>query len=108
MDTGMGGMDFGTVDAVAGQVAGNLAVSEATIADLGYLRAQLAAAEVPFLLVRDRDHRLVLAADAAHRAMVRRVTAAAGPAGVVGDPGPPPPGGPARGAGRRVARLPVR
>ncbi|BAD59720.1 hypothetical protein NFA_48680 [Nocardia farcinica IFM 10152] len=83
MDTGMGGMDFGTVDAVAGQVAGNLAVSEATIADLGYLRAQLAAAEVPFLLVRDRDHRLVLAADAAHRAMVRRVTAAAAAAGFV-------------------------
>ncbi|MEU2252889.1 stealth family protein [Nocardia xishanensis] len=61
--------------------AGNLAVSAAMIDDLGYLRGQLAAAEIPFLLVRDCGHRLILAADAAHRAMVRRVTDAARAAG---------------------------
>ncbi|MEV6429260.1 stealth family protein [Nocardia sp. NPDC051463] len=57
--------------------AGNLLVSTTLIDDLGYLRAELVAAEVPFLLVRDCGHRLVLAADAAHRAMVQRVIATA-------------------------------
>ncbi|MFF0529137.1 stealth family protein [Nocardia amikacinitolerans] len=79
-----GGWDPGTArvgyDTVA-IAAANLAVSEAAIADLGYLRGQLAAAEVPFLLIRDSGHRLILAADAAHRGMVRRVTDAARAAG---------------------------
>ncbi|MEU7631426.1 stealth family protein [Nocardia sp. NPDC049220] len=66
---------------VARQTVGNLAVSTAMIEDLGYLRAELAAAEVPFLLVRDSADRLVLAADAAHHPMVRRVVAAAVSAG---------------------------
>ncbi|MEV0245040.1 stealth family protein [Nocardia sp. NPDC050712] len=59
------------------QLAGNLAASQATIDDLAYLRTELAAAEVPFVLIRDSGHRLGLAADAAHQAMVRRVTATA-------------------------------
>ncbi|WP_246002816.1 stealth family protein [Nocardia tenerifensis] len=66
---------------VSRPMAGNLVVWASMIEDLGYLRAALAAAEVPFLLVRDRGHRLVLAADAAHRPMVRRVTAGAVAAG---------------------------
>lgn len=66
----MGSVESGTV---VRPMAGNLAISEAMKTDLGYLRAQLAAAEVPFLLVRDCGHRLVLAADAAHQAMVQRV-----------------------------------
>ncbi|WP_425297643.1 stealth family protein [Nocardia asiatica] len=76
-----GTVNSGAVEMVTRRMAGNLAVSVATIEDLGYLRAELAAAEVPFLLVRDSGHRLVLAADAAHRPMVRRVTAAAMSAG---------------------------
>ncbi|QIS06172.1 exopolysaccharide phosphotransferase [Nocardia brasiliensis] len=77
----MGAVNSGAIEMATPPLAGNLAVSEAMIADLGYLRSELAAAEVPFLLVRDRDHRLVLAADAAHHSMVRRVTAAALTAG---------------------------
>ncbi|WP_431956824.1 stealth family protein [Nocardia lijiangensis] len=79
-----GGWDSGTArmgyDTVA-IAAGNLTVSEAAIADLGYLRGQLAAAEVPFLLIRSGGQRLILAADAAHLGMVRRVTEAALAAG---------------------------
>ncbi|MBF6300864.1 stealth family protein [Nocardia amamiensis] len=75
------GVNAGAVEMVTRPMAGNLAVSAAMIGDLGYLREELAAAEVPFLLVRDSGHRLVLAADAAHRPMVRRVTAAAVAAG---------------------------
>lgn len=71
----------GAVEMVIRPTAGNLLVSTALIDDLGYLRAELAAAEVPFLLVRDCGHRLVLAADAAHRTMVQRVTATAIAAG---------------------------
>ncbi|MGW0245401.1 stealth family protein [Nocardia goodfellowii] len=65
----------------AALTAGNLMVSEAMIEDLAYLRSELAAAEVPFLLIRDSGHRLALATDAAHHAMVRRVTANAVAAG---------------------------
>ncbi|WP_084494985.1 stealth family protein [Nocardia shimofusensis] len=64
-----------------GPVAGNLVYSQAAVADLIWLREQLDAAGVPFLLVRDRDHRLILAADAAHREIADRVTAAAPAAG---------------------------
>ncbi|WP_040842108.1 stealth family protein [Nocardia brevicatena] len=77
----MGAMNSGAVEIRTWTTAGNLAVSAAMIEDLGYLRAELAAAEVPFLLVRGSGHQLVLAADAAHCAMVHRVTAAAVSAG---------------------------
>lgn len=82
IESGTARVGFGTV----GALAGNLAVAEATVADLGYLRGQLAAAEVPFLLVRDTGHRLILAADAAHRAMVARVTESAEAAGFACEP----------------------
>ncbi|MFI7668027.1 stealth family protein [Nocardia sp. NPDC049526] len=71
----------GAVDMVAWPTAGNLVVSPAMLDDLGYLRGELAAAEVPFLLIRDGGHRLALAADAAHQTMVRRVAATAIAAG---------------------------
>ncbi|WP_040798267.1 stealth family protein [Nocardia higoensis] len=71
-----------------GPVAGNLAYSQAAVADLIWLREQLAAAAVPFLLVRDHDHRLILAADAAHREIADRVTAAAMAAGFFCDIAP--------------------
>ncbi|WP_433659210.1 stealth family protein [Nocardia sp. CA-128927] len=78
-------MDMGAVnpgvEMVTRPMAGNLVVSTSMIDDLGYLRSELAAAEVPFLLVRDRGQRLVLAADASHHLMVRRVTAGAVAAG---------------------------
>lgn len=77
----IGAVNWGTVDAARAPSAGNLAVSTAVIEDLGYLRAELAAAEVPFLLVRDSRSRLLLAADAAQQAMVRRVAATAVAAG---------------------------
>lgn len=70
-----------TVDIATHRTAANLDVSAATLADLVHLRTELAAAEVPFLLVRDRDHRMILAADAAHAGMVERVVAAASAAG---------------------------
>ncbi|MCP9623007.1 stealth family protein [Nocardia otitidiscaviarum] len=66
---------------VARSTAANLAVSTAVVDDLRYLRAELMAAELPFLLVRDCDHRLVLAVDAVHRAALRRVLGAAMVAG---------------------------
>ncbi|MEV0299322.1 stealth family protein [Nocardia sp. NPDC050710] len=66
---------------VARPTASNLVVSDTMSTDLGYLRAELAVAEIPFLLVRDCGHRLVLAVDAAHRTMVQRVLAAAQAAG---------------------------
>ncbi|RDI66799.1 stealth family protein [Nocardia pseudobrasiliensis] len=59
----------------------NLAVSTAVVDDLRYLRAELTAADAPFLLVRDSDHRLVLAVDSAHRPALRRVLGAAVVAG---------------------------
>ncbi|MFI9508789.1 stealth family protein [Nocardia sp. NPDC052566] len=77
----MGAWVSGMIDTVVRPTAGNLVVSEAMIEDLGYLRGELAAAEVPFLLVRDCGHRLALATDATNRAMVRRVIAAATAAG---------------------------
>ncbi|WP_433635030.1 stealth family protein [Nocardia sp. CA-120079] len=77
----MGARNSGAVDMVAWPTAGNLVVSPAMLDDLSYLRGELAAAEVPFLLIRDGGHRLALAADAAHRTMVRRVTATAIAAG---------------------------
>lgn len=73
--------DITPIPIAAHRTAGNLAVSDATLADLVHLRTELAAAEVPFLLVRDRDHRMILAADAAHGAMVERVVSSAGAAG---------------------------
>ena len=77
----MGVINSGAVEIRARTTAENLAVSAATIKDLGYLRAELAAAEVPFLLVRGSGHQPVLAVDATHSAMVHRVTAAAVSAG---------------------------
>ncbi|WP_028477691.1 stealth family protein [Nocardia sp. CNY236] len=73
--------DSGAIEVVTRPTVSNLAVSAATIDDLGYLRAELAAAEVPFLLVRDGGQRVVLAADAAYRPIVRRVIATAMSAG---------------------------
>ncbi|MBB5912698.1 hypothetical protein BJY24_001565 [Nocardia transvalensis] len=58
-------------------VAANLAVSAAVDADLRYLRAELEAAEVPFLLVRGGGQRMVLAVDSAYRGALRRVLGAA-------------------------------
>ncbi|WP_306361144.1 stealth family protein [Nocardia sp. CC227C] len=66
---------------VARATAANLAVSTTVVDDLRYLRAELTAADLPFLLVRDCDHRLVLAVDAAHRSALRRVLGAAMMAG---------------------------
>ncbi|MBF6131584.1 stealth family protein [Nocardia otitidiscaviarum] len=79
VDTGAGQPE--TVEMVARSTAANLAVSTAVVDDLRYLRAELMAAELPFLLVRDCDHRLVLAVDAVHRAALRRVLGAAMVAG---------------------------
>ncbi|MFC9893693.1 stealth family protein [Nocardia sp. NPDC127579] len=76
----MGAVNPGLLPGTA-QPAGNLTAAQVTIDDLAYLRSELTAAEVPFLLLRDTGHRLGLAADAAHRAMVRRVTAAASATG---------------------------
>nr|WP_245719971.1 stealth family protein [Nocardia uniformis] len=64
-------------------VAANLAVSTAVMDDLRYLRAELMAADLPFLLVRDSAHRMVLAVDAKHRSALRRVLGAALVAGFV-------------------------
>ncbi|MEU0543837.1 stealth family protein [Nocardia sp. NPDC005978] len=61
--------------------AANAAVSAAVIDDLRYLRGEMALAEMPYLLVRDAAHRLVLAVDSAHRAALRRVLGAAMVAG---------------------------
>ncbi|WP_067697853.1 stealth family protein [Nocardia jejuensis] len=66
-----------TVEIVSGSVAANLVVSAAVIDDLRYLRAELTQLEVPYLLVRDSAHRLVLAVDNTYRAAVRRVLGAA-------------------------------
>lgn len=68
-----------------GPVAGNLVYSQAVVADLIWLREQFDAAGVPFLLIRDRDHRLILAADASHREITDRLTAAAQAAGFLCD-----------------------
>lgn len=59
----------------------NLAVSAAVVDDLRYLRAEFAAQDVSYLLVRDSSHRLVLAVDSAHRPALRRVLGAAMVAG---------------------------
>ncbi|HLS76439.1 MAG TPA: stealth conserved region 3 domain-containing protein [Nocardia sp.] len=64
-----------------GPVVRNLAYSQAALADLVWLREQLTDAGVPFLLVRNDEPRPVLAADAAHRDVADRVTAAALTAG---------------------------
>lgn len=71
----------GAVEMVSSATVANLVVSAAVIDDLRYLRAELTAAEVSFLLVRDADHRLVLAVDSTHRAALRRVLGAAMVAG---------------------------
>ncbi|RJO75904.1 exopolysaccharide phosphotransferase [Nocardia panacis] len=67
------GVNSAAAERVSRPVAGNLLVSAAVLADLGYLRRELATAEVSYLLVRDSGHRLVLAADAAQSAMIGRV-----------------------------------
>ncbi|WP_460696188.1 stealth family protein [Nocardia thraciensis] len=72
---------MGTTGRAGGGAVANMAVSTAVVDDLRYLRAELLGAEVPFLLVRDSDHRLVLAVDAAHRGALRRVLGAAVVAG---------------------------
>lgn len=77
----MGAAHSRTVGTVARSTTRNLVASEAMVADLIYLRGELATAEVPFLLVRDNEHRLVLAVDAAHRTMAQRVLTAALSAG---------------------------
>ncbi|MFI5782764.1 stealth family protein [Nocardia sp. NPDC051570] len=69
--------DSGAVMTKFDAVVANLAVSAAVVDDLRYLRAELTAADVAFLLVRDSDHRLVLAVDSAHRPALRRVLGAA-------------------------------
>ncbi|MFI6868404.1 stealth family protein [Nocardia sp. NPDC050406] len=79
VDMGVGQPD--AVEMVARSTVANLTVSTAVVEDLRYLRAELIAAELPFLLVRDADHRLVLAVDAKHRAALRRVLGAAMVAG---------------------------
>lgn len=66
---------------VGGASVANLVASDAVIDDLRYLRGELSAAEVPYLLVRDSDHRLVLAVDTSHRGALRRVLGAAVVAG---------------------------
>ncbi|MRH86788.1 exopolysaccharide phosphotransferase [Nocardia sp. SYP-A9097] len=68
---------------VGGASVANLVASDAVIDDLRYLRGELTMAEVPYLLVRDSDHRLVLAVDTAHRAALRRVLGAAMVAGFI-------------------------
>lgn len=72
-----------TVGMAARSIAANLAVSTAVVDDLRYLRAELMAADLPFLLVRDSAHRLVFAVDAKHRSALRRVLGAALVAGFV-------------------------
>lgn len=64
-----------------GAAVANMAVSTAVVDDLRYLRAELTAADTPFLLLRDADHHLRLAVDATHRAELRRVLGAAMVAG---------------------------
>ncbi|MFB7722395.1 stealth family protein [Nocardia sp. NPDC056100] len=82
MDMGSGQQpDMGTW--TPGASVANLGTSSAVLDDLRHLRAEMIAAEVPYLLVRDSDHRLVLAVDAAHRAALRRVLGAAMVAGFI-------------------------
>ncbi len=69
--------EFETVETAGPATVANLAVSTAVLDDLRYLRAELVAAELPYLLVRDGDHGLALAVDAAYRAQLRRVLGAA-------------------------------
>ncbi|WP_307817885.1 stealth family protein [Nocardia acididurans] len=68
--------------AMVGQATvANLVVSTAVLDDLRHLRGEMAAAEVPYLLVRDASHRLVLAVDSVYRSALRRVLGAAMVAG---------------------------
>ncbi|MEV6767412.1 stealth family protein [Nocardia sp. NPDC051030] len=71
------------VDMVGGSVAANLVVSTAVIDDLRYLRGEMTASDVPYLLVRDSSHRLVLSVDSAYRSALRRVLGAAMMAGFI-------------------------
>ncbi|RDI52794.1 Stealth-like protein [Nocardia mexicana] len=72
---------MGTTGRAGGAAVANMAVSTAVVDDLRYLRGELMALEVSFLLVRDSDHRLVLAVDSACRGVLRRVLGAAMVAG---------------------------
>ncbi|WP_429427542.1 stealth family protein [Nocardia sp. GAS34] len=74
-------MEFDAVDMIGSAGVRNLAVSAAVVGDLRYLRAEFAALDVSYLLVRDSAHRLVLAVDSAHRTALRRVLGAAMVAG---------------------------
>lgn len=74
-------VEFGAVDMTGSAGVRNLAVSAAVVGDLRYLRAEFAAHDVSYLLVRDSAHRLVLAVDSAHRTALRRVLGAAMVAG---------------------------
>jgi len=74
-------VEFDAVDTTGSASVRNLAVSAAVVDDLRYLRAEFTAQEVPYLLVRDAAHRLVLAVDSACRAALRRVLGAAMVAG---------------------------
>jgi hypothetical protein len=73
--------EFDAVDMTGPAVVRNLAVSTAVVDDLRYLRAEFAAADVPYLLVRDAGHQLVLAVDSAYRTALRRVLGASMMAG---------------------------
>jgi hypothetical protein len=73
--------DADAVDMIGSAGVRNLAVSAAVVGDLRYLRAEFAAQDVSYLLVRDSAHRLVLAVDSAHRTALRRVLGAAMVAG---------------------------
>ncbi len=74
-------MEFDAVDMTGSAAVCNLAVSSAVIDDLRYLRAEFGVAEVSYLLVRDADHRLVLAVDSKYRTALRRVLGASMMAG---------------------------
>ncbi|WP_024800203.1 stealth family protein [Nocardia sp. BMG51109] len=73
--------EFEAVETAGSAAVANLAVSAAVVGDLRYLRAELAAAQIPFLLIRSSEHRLALAVDSTHRAALRRVLGAAVVAG---------------------------
>lgn len=77
VDFGSGQQQSDMVATVGGATVANLVASHAVIDDLRYLRGELTVAEVPYLLVRDSDHRLVLAVDTQYRAALRRVLGAA-------------------------------
>ncbi|MQY25102.1 Exopolysaccharide phosphotransferase CpsY [Nocardia sp. RB56] len=70
-------MDFDAMSAIGPAATTTATATAAVLDDLRWLRTELTAAEVPFLLVRDADARPVLAVDAAQRPALRRVLGAA-------------------------------